>query len=224
MYIITYTNALENQKDYLVQIEPPAEMASFFEAAENVRYHYYHIEYNRHEYEVVCPRYTFADGRDVTVTPWFLMPGRPYPIQIYLHACALYSTNPEISQRGAAEATRAKFGLEKFSHSTVCRSFKSFEQAREFALAKRFGEEIKYGGAGAPLLVMPTGRQPSPAEKGGAPYPAGRIPSVADTAERRERMSKFFPKYPFNAKIGDIESISRRFAENWHKKCMVLLI
>jgi hypothetical protein len=30
LYIITYTQTLENQKDYLVQIEPPPEMAGFF--------------------------------------------------------------------------------------------------------------------------------------------------------------------------------------------------
>ena len=163
------------------------------------------------------------------VIPWYLIPGRPYPIQVYLHACSLYSTKPEIGQRGAAEATREKYGLETFSHSTVCRSFKSFEQARELALGKRFGEEIKAGGAGAPLFAMPAGVQSGPSEKAGtgkaaAPQTVSRFPSLADTAERRERMSKFFPKYHCDVKIGDIESISRRFAENWHKKNRVLLI
>ena len=229
MYIITYTHALVNQKDYLVQIEPPPEMVGFFETAENVRYHYYHIEYNRHEYEVVCPRYTFANGTDVIVIPWFLIPGRPYPLQIYLYACTMYSSTPEIGQRGVAEAARTKFGLETFSHSTVCRSFKLFEQARELALEKRYGEEIKDGGAGAPPLVMPAGRQTGPAakadaKKAEAPRPAGRFPSTDDTAERREGMAKFFPTYPCDAKIGDIEPISRRFAENWHEKNRVLLI
>jgi len=146
-----------------------------------------------------------------------------------MYACALYSSNPEMGQRGAAEATRAKFDLKTFSHSTVCRSFKSFEQTRELALGKRFGEAVKGGGAGAPLFVMPAGRRAGPAAKAdankpGAPRPAGRFPSSADTAERCGRMSKFFPKYPCDAKTGDIESISRRFAENWHKKGGRLLL
>ena len=143
-------------------------------------------------------------------------------MQIYLYACALYSANPEIGQRGAAEATRAKYELETFSHSTVCRSFKSFEQARLLALGKRFGEELEAGGSGPPLFVGPSAK--SGADKTGALRPAGRFPSASDTAARREGMAKFFPDYPCNAKIGDIESISRRFAENWHKKSMVMLI
>ena len=204
-------------------------MPGFFDKAESVRYHNYQIKYYRRDHEIICPRYMFADGTDVTVIPWYLIPGRPYPIQIYLYACTLYSKNPEIGQRGAAEATRAKFDLKTFSHSTVCRSFKSFEQSRELALGKRFGEAAKAGGVGAPLFVMPVGGQSGPAakadaKKAEAPRPAGRFPSTDDTSERREGMAKFFPTYPCDAKIGDIESISRRFAENWHKKNTVLLI
>ena len=208
-------------------------MPVFFEKAESVRYYNYQIKYYRHDHEIICPRYTFADGTDMTVIPWYLIPGRPYPIQIYLYACALYSTNPEIGQRGAAEATRAKFDLKTFSHSTVCRSFKSFEQARELALGKRFGEEMKAGGAGSPLFVLPDrqagGRQTGAAANAGAkkaeaPHPAWRFPSANDTAARRKGMAKFFPKYPCDAKAGGIETISRRFVEDWHKKSGVLLI
>ena len=222
MYIITYSYALENQKDFLMQIEPPAEWQAFFEASDNIGYHNYQIKYYRRNHEVACPRYRFADGTEVTVIPWFLIPGRPYPLQTYMYACGLYGSNPEIGQRGAAEATRAKYELETFSHSTVCRSFKSFEQARERALERKFGEEIKAGGTEAPPLVGPATK--AGGGKAGAPHPAGRFPSAADTAGRREGVARFLPKYPCNAKIGDIESISRGFVENWHKKNRVLLI
>ena len=163
------------------------------------------------------------------VIPWFLIPGRPYPIQVYLYACAVYSTDPGIGQRGAAEATREKYGLETFSHSTVCRSFKSFEQSQKLAFEKNFGKELRIGGTDDPQFV-------DAAEKVGAnkgtvesnkvdvPYSAKRYPSVTDTVERREKLAKFFPKVPHNTKPGEFESISRKFSENWHRMSMVLLI
>ena len=158
----------------------------------------------------------------MTVIPWFLIPGRPYPIQVYLHACSLYSSNPKIGQRGAAEATRAKFDLKTFSHSTVCRSFRSFEQARKLSLENRFGEKLKPCDAETPLFVGVAAKVGTTKEDNS--HSAGRFPSAIDTAARRKYMTKFFPNFLFEAKIGIIESISLQFVENWHKKSMVLLI
>ena len=78
-------------------------------------------------HEIVCPEYAHEDGSSVVYVPWFLIIGRPYPIQVYLYACDLYSSEQGYGQREVAKATREKFKLKTFSHSTVCRSFKTLK-------------------------------------------------------------------------------------------------
>ena len=193
----------------------------FFATADSVRYHSYQIEYTRH-HEFVCPRYTFADGTDVIVLPWFLIPGRPYPVQIYLYACELYCTSPTIGQRGAAEATRKKFRLNTFSHSTVSRSFRSFENARKQALESKFGEEATACGTESPELISAAAKAETKNEE--AAQPEKCFPAAADTAKRREAMRGFFPKYLYGAQRGEIESASIQFVADWHEKNRRLLL
>jgi len=170
----------------------------------------------------VCPRYTFADGSFIVVIPWFLIPGRPYPVQIYMHACGLYSANPGMGQRAAAKATRAEFGLEKFSHSTVSRSFRAFENSRKQGLAQRFGEEVGEGGTVRQHLVVA-------AVKGGrgqgeAPETKGRFPSLISTSKRRDEMEGFLLEFLRDCKKMNIEASSRRYVEKWNKKTGRLLL
>jgi hypothetical protein len=194
----------------------------FFAAGVIARYHRYHIEYNRREYEIVCPKYVFADKTSVTVIPWFLIPGRPYPLQVYIYACGIYSSSPEMGQRGAAKATRAKFKLETFSHSTVSRSFRSLERSQEQALDSRFGEEFKPCGRQRPTIV---GAAAKAGAKRDAPGDAGkRFPSAADTAKRREGMASFLMAYLRPAKSEGIEAASRQFVKEWNEKAMRLLL
>ena len=160
--------------------------------------------------------------------PWYLIPGRPYPLQVYQFACSYYSSNPEIGQRGAAKATREKFNLKTFSHSTVCRSFKSFEQSRKAALEKRFGEEVKISGAEGLTVIRSAlkaavDEEPCP-ETDLKPRSKRRFPSVTDTASRREVMSEFLPKFQKGAKISDIEAAGRKFVKDWHEKTRRLLL
>ena len=155
------------------------------------------------------------------VIPWFLIPGRPYPIQVYLFACSVYSANPGMGQRGAAEATRKMFKLEKLSHSTVSRSFRSFEESREQGLQSRFGEETK--GACAESLVSAVAK--TRAKKVEASACARRFRSVADTAERRKEMAEFLQDIYGAAKTaGAIEAASRKLIGDWHKKTSRLLL
>ena len=178
-------------------------------------YHRYQIEYIDN-HEIVCPRYTLKGGTEVIVIPWFLIPGRPYPIQIYLYACNLYSTSPSLGQRGVAEATRKKFKLKAFSHSTVSRSFRSFEQCRELSLENKIGKEFKDSTSETPKLIGPAAK--ADAKKDKRPHSEGRFPSVIDTLARRKEMRGFFPKLTSTAKIADIESTSGQFVESRHKK------
>jgi hypothetical protein len=47
-------------------------------------------------------------------------------VYIYLYAIDIYSSNPDIGQRKAAEATRKQFGLIHFAHTTLGRALKAF--------------------------------------------------------------------------------------------------
>jgi len=222
IYIITYETGLENQKDYEIEIEPPDEARSVLETADSVTYLRYHIEGKRRKHEVICPRYAFTGGGFVVVIPWFLIPGRPYPVQVYLYACGLYSANPAMGQRAVAKATRAEFGLEKFSHSTVSRSFVAFEQGRKRGLTLRYGEEAGIAGTGALHLVSAATKAVTEREE--AHDPARRFPSAADTAVRRREMAGFLREFLHTLKGVNIEHASRRFAEKWNKKARRLLL
>jgi len=222
IYIITYETSLENQKDCEIEIKPPDEMRSILETAESVSHLIYHIEGKRRKHEVVCPRYTFAGGGFVVVIPWFLVPGRPYPVQVYLYACGLYSANPAMGQRAAAKATCDEFNLEKFSHSTVSRSFRGLEARHKQELERRFGEELTLCGAvNASLVAAGAKSEPKGRE---AQNTAGRFPTVADTARRREGMAAFLRGFLDDCKKASIEAAARLFVESWNKKARRLLL
>jgi len=220
VYIVSYEYELDKIKEYEILIEPPADKKAGLEGAVAIRYHRYHIEYKR-KHEVICPRYIFSDGTYVTVVPYFLIPGRRYPIQVFLYASGLYSTDPKIGQRGAAKATCAKFGLKSFSHSTVCRSFKAFEETQRQALERRFGEEAKDPADGANPAAAAAG---SGGEKGGGPGSAKRFPTAMDTGARRKGMAEFLRKYLIASECGDFETAARDYVRYWHEKTQGLLL
>jgi len=138
--------------------------------------------------------------------------------------------NPGVGQRGAAKATREKFNLKTFSHSTVSRSFKSFEDAREMALGNRHGEGLDISGAEGLAVIMPApkGAAKSDGEAragtSGKPDAGGRFPSASDTAGRRKLMAAFLPKFPNGAKLADIEAAGCQSALDWHRKYRRLLL
>jgi len=195
---------------------------SFFVGAVLIRNHRYHIEGKRQKHEIICPRYIFGDGSSVIVIPWFLIPGRPYPIQVYLYACGYYSSNPDMGQRAAAEATRTAFNLKKFSHSTVSRSFRAFEESRKRGLELRFGEEFKVCSEEIPDLVVVAAVKPE-VKRSDSPRAARRFPTVIETAERRKAMAEFLCDILDIPKC-NIESTSRQFVEKWYKKNRRLLL
>jgi hypothetical protein len=131
MFILTRSDPLENNNNTIISIKAP-EIESELLAAGYQRYERsYKLKYRHREYVVVCPEYRdITDEREVMViVPEFLAPGRPYPIYVYLYALDLYSANPELGQRTAAEMTRQYFGLTTFSHTTLGRALKRFVQA-----------------------------------------------------------------------------------------------
>jgi len=126
-----------------------------------------------------------------------------------------------MGQRGVAEATRVKFKLETFSHSTVSRSFRSFEEARKRAMAKNFGEDAGTVGERNPPIsaVAKSAAKNDIGEQSGR-----RFRTVADTLPRRDWMRGFLPKFHRTSKRADIETSGKRFAEIWHKKTRRLLL
>jgi hypothetical protein len=205
-------------------------LPTIFEAAGFVRHHYHGIKYNGQNLDIKCPGYNLADIGYVVVIPWYLNPGRPYPVQVYQFACSYYGSNPNVGQRGAAEATRIKFDLKTFSHSTVSRSFKSFENSRKMALEKRYGKEVKINGAGDFVIVMPVLKDAIKDDKDAdtdiseKSQSERRFPSVNDTAERRMMMTEFLPGFENGSELADIEAVACDFVTDWHKKFRRLLL
>lgn len=138
------------------------------------------------------------------MTPWFLLPCKRYPIQVYVYAINLYSSNPEMSQRAVAKATRNVFNLKKFSHSTVCRTLKAIEETIKKAAAAN----------GRPLPARIDNATLKERKK---------FPSIIDTAERRKTVSVFL-KSMYKKDTDGIEEISLKIVIKWYDRYMRLLI
>ena len=129
----------------------------------------YRLMLGRSEYEIICPE-TQDDEVRYLVVPEFMIPGRKYPIYVYLYAAVLYSSNPKMGQREAAEKTRKRFDLEKFSHTTLGRAMKKIE-----ALINTYENEPE------PDNESNESQQSGP----------GRFPSVELTAKRRDTVLSY---------------------------------
>lgn len=80
----------------------------------------YRMVLHYRDIQVECP--VQLEGKKLTgiILPAWKLPYRKYPIYVYLYAVALYLVGE--SMRKAARKTAEKFGVPKFSHSTVSRS------------------------------------------------------------------------------------------------------
>jgi hypothetical protein len=218
MYSITYTYTLENLNNYELHVEPPLSAVDFFASADDVRYRRYQIEYNGSDHEIICPEYIFPD-KTIIILVWFLIPGRHYPLPAYLYACSLYSSNPDIGQREASEATRKKFGLETFSHSTLSRTFTDLEQSLE----KRFGKKFEL-----PSEIVQSyddNAANGASVKADKSQPTKRsLPTVEDTAKRRKKMQSFLREFYTDIEKDDIASAGCYIVKRTYKKTRQLLI
>ena len=104
----------------------PAKHKQTFDADELLKGCTYALLFGRDGYEIICHKRQVG-GIEYLVAPKFLIPGRPYPIYVYLYGIILYSLNPKMGQREAAEKTRKRFGLDTFSHTTLGRAMKRLE-------------------------------------------------------------------------------------------------
>jgi len=107
------------------------------------------------------------------IIPEFLIPGRPYPIYIYLFSIVTYCLNPLMGQREAAKRTRERFGLKTFSHTTLGRAMKKLEKL----INENEGEAQET-------------TQPIKVED----VDAGSFPTVEQTIERKLKVASYLTK------------------------------
>lgn len=67
-------------------------------------------------------------GVSISLMPWFMLPGRPYPVFTYFYALWHYANSQQKSMRLSAMVTEEIFGIKGFSKSTISRSMKIMEQ------------------------------------------------------------------------------------------------
>ena len=128
MYTLAQTNSLESNKDTICIVQVPELEEEYQQAGYQKRERSYKLKYQHKEYTVLCPEYRNEEigVEPIVIIPTFLIPRRPYPVHVYLYAIDLYSSNPVMGQREAAETTRKLFGLTHFAHTTLGRALKAF--------------------------------------------------------------------------------------------------
>jgi len=109
------------------------EMASRFEAQGlTVTYRSQQIEYMYRQAAVIYPQVGDpATGMKISLIPWFMLPGRPYPIFTYVYAIWHYQASGKKSMRLSAAAAGRIFGAGSFNKSTLCRNLRAMARLFE---------------------------------------------------------------------------------------------
>jgi len=138
MYIITQGAPLGYSEDKIYRVKSPAEEASYTAAGYQRHEREYKITCGHKEYIVICPEYRNDEkgSEPVVIIPDFLMPKRRYPVEVYLYAIDIYSSDNEKGQRKAAEETRKRFDLETFAHTTLGRALKALSDSMKKGAAE----------------------------------------------------------------------------------------
>ena len=86
------------------------------------------IEYMHRDVRITYPRITNPKtSASISLIPWFMLVGRPYPVFLYLYAYWHYESEGRKSMELSAKAAGKMFGAPKFNKSTLCRSLKAME-------------------------------------------------------------------------------------------------
>jgi len=152
--------------------------------------------------QVECP--VQLDGKKPAgiIFPAFKLPYRKYPVFVYLYAVALYLAGE--SMRKAARKTAEKFGVPKFSHSTVSRTLDALTlKINELtAIVSPPESETSQAGDGADcaapadqpsLVVRPRWREP---RKQAAPHLFSVLSSLLSSPESGSKLAyRYFTEY-----------------------------
>ena len=206
MYILTQGSPLENSKNGTYHVQSAALEKEYSEAGYECRERVYKITYKHRDYAVHCMEFrNDNDGREaVMLIPDFLIPGRRYPVEVYLYAIDIYSSNPAKGQRWAAEGTRKRFGLETFAHTTLGRALKTLVGS-----LTRVCECADSEGTGNMPLPSGIGRSSTEPNCHG-------IPAVHATRALRERASRFLRGHVPGLDVRTGISSYRRISREWY--------
>jgi len=110
--------------------EDMREMAGYWEGLGlTVTYHSQRMEYMNNEIEIIYPRICDPEtGMMISLIPWVMLPGRPYPIFLYLFAIWHYYSSEKKSMRLSAEAAGKLFGISSLNKSTISRNIKAMDR------------------------------------------------------------------------------------------------
>ena len=205
MHIIAPSQPLENCKnDQVYRVEAAENEKELLEAGYRRSERSYIVKENYKEYTVICPEYRSAakDANLILIIPEFLLPGRPYPVYVYLYAISLYSAAPNKGQRRAAEETRKHFKLHSFAHTTLGRALKTFVRSAD--------------------AVVVTAAQTETEELAGSK--AAKFPTVQWTASARSRIAPFLRDVPLHSGIRQTVSAILELVRQWFKEYRRLLL
>jgi len=131
IHILTDSRKIENKNAQEYKILTEEQKQLFADSEMTVKEHIIAIKCGQPIVDVYCPEISAQEdtsGERYLIVPEFAVPGRPYPIYVYIYAVATYCLNPNMGQREAAQETREKFGLKTFSHTTLGRAMKKIEK------------------------------------------------------------------------------------------------
>jgi len=74
-----------------------------------------------------------SSGMKISLIPWFMAPGRPYPVFVYLYAIWHYHKTGKKSLKQSAAAAGKLFKIKSFDKSTVCRAIKAMKDIADAA-------------------------------------------------------------------------------------------
>jgi len=213
MYIITQGAPLENSIDRIYTVQATALERGYIEAGYQRRERIFKLTYKHGGYIVICPE--FRNGgkgaEPIVIIPEFLVPGRRYPVEVYLYAIDLYSREKGKGQRWAAAEARKRYGLEKaeFAHTTLGRALKKLSsRLEEIGEAKIIGAHESGGKDAANAEGM---RQHS-------------FNTVRTTWELRERVTRFLCVKAVEEDLRSAEAVYRGIAREWFEKHRQLLL
>lgn len=162
----------------------------------------YRMVLHYRDIQVECP--VQLDGKKPVgiILPAWKLPYRKYPIFVYLYAVALYLSGE--SMRTAARKTAKKFGVPKFSHSTVSRTLDALTlKIDELTAICPLESELLQARAGADR-VTPAASQPSlvvrprwiDTRKQAAPHLFNMLASLLSSPEAGSMLAyRYFTKY-----------------------------
>lgn len=122
----------DDRNFHVLSHEQEQEMVSKWESLGlSVTYHNQQIDYMHQHVTITFLQVSNQlSDKKIVLMPWWMLPGRPFPIFIYVYAIWHYRVTDGKSLRLSAEATGKLFGI-SINRSTICRNIEVMENLLE---------------------------------------------------------------------------------------------